>query len=413
MRILQLHNPQEIKQLMQDIKVDPYGIKIMSPKAIPFLVRLDSVSNITANILKQEMLSVGADAAVSRDALTGRAKRTDCLLMGSLAQFNRLNQKLNNQPFGLNKLGADLSRILNNYQKENFTLDLGGYKLNLGRRAHLMGILNLTPDSFSGDGLYASSLPVPACPAGRRQAGLVSRPSSEIVDFAQSLADDGADIIDVGGESSRPGAKSVSLKEELERTIPVIKALAKKIKVPVSIDTCKTEVAKQALDCGAAVINDITGLKNPRMRKLAAKYKAAVVIMHMKGNPRSMQRNPRYVSLTDEIIEYFQKAVKQAQEAGIDKEKIIIDPGIGFGKALEHNLEILRRLGEFKVLGLPILAGPSRKSFIGKILNAAPQERVFGTVAACVLAARCGAKILRVHDVKAVKEALKISEAIN
>ena len=227
------------------------------------------------------------------------------------------------------------------------------------------------------------------------------------------MVKDGADIIDIGGESSRPGAKPLSAKEELARTIPIIKALSKKIKAPISIDTYKPEVAKQALDNGAVMVNDITGLKNAKMARLVARYKAAVVIMHMQGNPRTMQKNPIYGSLLDEIIEYLQKAINRALCAGIAQEKIIIDPGIGFGKTAEHNLKILRRLSELKVLGRPILVGPSRKSFLGKILNAGPRERIFGTVSSCILAVKNGAKIVRVHDVKEVKQALKVFTAID
>ena len=256
----------------------------------------------------------------------------------------------------------------------------------------IMGIVNLTPDSFSGDGLYKTQ--------------------NSIVDFAEKMVEDGADIIDVGGESSRPGAEPVSIEEELQRTIPAVKALSKKIKVPISIDTHKPEVARQALDNGALMVNDITGLNNTEMLRIVAQYKAAVVIMHMQGNPRTMQDNPVYKSLIDEIIEYLDKAIVRAVEAGIDRNKIIVDPGIGFGKTAGHNLEILNRLSELKVLGRPLLVGASRKSFIGKILDSGPQERIFGTVSACVLAVKNGANLLRVHDVKPVSEAIKVAEAI-
>lgn len=394
MRILQLDSPSDIKQIMHDIKVDPYGIDIMFPKAIHYLIRMNAVSNITANILKQEMLSLGGDVAVARGALTGKVKKTDCLLMGNLSQFSRLKQKLNEQPFGLNKLSEELSCALNNYQKDKFILGLGKYKLNLSKRPHIMGILNLTPDSFSGDGLYGRKI-------------------DEIIGRAQKMVKDGVDILDVGGESSRPGARPVALNEELKRVIPVIRFLVKKIAVPISIDTYKPQVARQALDNGALIVNDITGLTTSVMAKVVAQYKAAVVIMHMKGAPCTMQKNPRYVSLIDEILQYLEKAVNRAQDAGIDKDKIIIDPGIGFGKTVEHNLEILHRLCDFKVLGKPILAGTSRKSFIGKILDSKPRERIFGTVSSCVLAVKNGAKIIRTHDVKEVSEALRVSEAIN
>jgi dihydropteroate synthase len=402
LRALQIQSLKSLKQIMQEIKVDNYGIKIMVPKGIDRLIKINSLSCIAANILKQEMLSLGADAAIARDALTGKARKTDCLLMGNLAQFNRLSQKLKAQPFGLSKLAKELTKGLENYQKEEFILDLGKYRLNFKPgRTYVMGIVNLTPDSFSGDGLYSSSV--------------VRKPSSvqNVINFAEKMVKDGADIIDIGGESSRPGAKSISVKEELKRTISVIKLLAKKIKVPISIDTYKPQVARQALDNGAVMVNDITGLRNPKMARLITKYKAGVVIMHMKGNPRMMQRNPIYKSLIDEIMEYLAQAIERACQAGINKNKIIIDPGIGFGKTVEHNLEILKNLSEFKILGRPILVGPSRKSFIGKILDVEPQERIFGTVASCVLAAKFGAQMVRVHDVKAVKQALRVSNAIN
>jgi dihydropteroate synthase len=397
-RILQISDPKNIKQIMHDIKVDPYGIAIMLPKALHYLLRINAVGNITANILKQEMLSQGADTAIARDALTGKAKKTDCLLMGNLSQFRGLNEKLNKQPFGLNKLSQDLSDTLKNYRRDKFILDLGRFRLNLGSRTHIMGIVNLTPDSFSGDGLYKAQ-------SSKLKA------QSQILEYVEQLAKDGADIIDLGGESTRPGAKPVSIKEELSRTIPIIKLLARKINLPISIDTYRPEVARQALDCGAVIVNDISGLRDTKMIKVVASYKAGVVIMHMRGEPRTMQKNPRYVSLMDEIINFLSNAVKLAVAGGIDKEKIIVDPGIGFGKTLEHNLKILKSLEELRVLGRPILVGPSRKSFIGKILNVEASKRIFGTVSACVLAAGSGAKIIRAHDVKEVKQALKIFDA--
>ncbi len=403
MQVLEISNPKDLKKIMQEIKVDPYGIKIMLPKATTHLLKINSISSITANILKQEMLSLGADAAVARGALTGKTQKTDCLLIGNLSQFIRLKEKLKIQPFGLNRLARELSDALANYENDKFILDLGRYKLNLTRRPQIMGILNLTPDSFSGDGWYQGLSP----------SQLKGTLPKGAVPAVEKMVKDGADIIDIGGESSRPGAKPVSVKEELRRTIPVIKTLAKKIKVPISIDTYKPEVAKAALDGGASIINDISGLKNTKMAKVAADYRAGVVIMHMQGRPLTMQRNPVYASLLGEIIAYLKAAIERAKENGVAENQIIIDPGIGFGKTTEHNLEILKRLSEFKVLGRPILVGPSRKAFIGEILGVGSQERIFGTVSSCVLAVRNGAKIVRVHDVLAVRQALKIFEAMD
>ncbi len=399
MQILQIYHPNDIKRTMSNIGVDPYGIKIMLPKAVTYLVRMNSVSNIAANILKQEMLSLGGDVAVSRGALTGKAKLTDCLLMGNLSQLIRLNHKLNKQPFGLAKIAYDLADTLKNFQRDKFTLHLGKYKLNLGKRPHIMGIVNITPDSFSGDGLYVNAK--------------VKTQNAKVLSFVEKIIRDGADIIDIGGESSRPGAKPVSLQEELNRIIPVIKAVRKKFDVPISVDTYKAQVAKQALDNGACLVNDISGLRDKKMADLIAKNKAGVVIMHMRGKPQDMQKNVQYASLTQEITQYLQSSINKAKGAGIGEDKIIIDPGIGFSKTCAHNLEILNRLQEFKILGKPILVGPSRKSFIGKILNASVGERLSGSISACVLAVKNGAKIVRVHDVREVKQALKIFEAVN
>ena len=394
-RILSIQNKQDLLQLFRDLNVDPYGIGIMLPKAIPFLLRIDAITCIAANILKQEMLSVGGDAALPRDVLTGRLKLTDCILIGSHSQLSKLSGKLQKQPFGLAKLASDIKKSINNYSKRSFTLSLRGYRLRLDNRPRIMGIINLTPDSFSGDGLYAKA----------RDPGF-------FVEYAQGMMRDGADIIDIGGESSRPGAKPVSLKEELRRTIPVIRAIAKNIKIPLSIDTYKPEVARAAFDSGACIVNDISGLRDHAMISTVKKYKAGVVIMHMQGTPRSMQKNPQYECVTAEVITYLRDRVLRACDAGIGAENILIDPGIGFGKKLSHNLALLRNLDEFKTLGFPMIVGTSRKGFIGKITGAAAEGRIAGTIASCVLAVEHGAHIVRVHDVKHIKQALQVTRAV-
>jgi dihydropteroate synthase len=395
MRILKIKDPRQIKRLMQDIRVDPYGIRIMLPKAITHLVKINAVSNIAANILKQEMLSLGAEVAVCRGALTGESKKTDCLMMGTLSQFRRLNIKLNRQPFGLGSLAKELAVALNNYEQDRFVLQAANRRIPLGSRTLIMGIINVTPDSFSSDGIWSES-------------GI----KTDIANLAQRLVKEGADIIDIGGESSRPGANPVPLKEELIRVIPAIKAIAKKVRIPISVDTSKPEVARLALDNGAVIVNDISGLRNPQMARIVARNNAGVIIMHMKGTPRNMQSNPTYASLMDEIIQYLKAAQERALDAGVKRENIVIDPGIGFGKSLKDNLSIINNLSELKVLGEPILVGTSRKSFIGKILNSGPSDRVFGTVSTCILAAKNGAHIVRTHDVSEVKQALRIFDEI-
>ncbi|MFH1578181.1 MAG: dihydropteroate synthase [Candidatus Omnitrophota bacterium] len=385
MRIIDTDNIERIRKVMQAIGADNRGIKIMAPKGILRLIKLSNLNSFGANILKQEMLSIGGDVCLSRNTLTGKARFTDCLIMGTLAQYQRLINKLKSQPeiYGIHNLAQDLC------------LSLKGYHYSKTKRTKIMGIINLTPDSFSGDGLLAKGASL-----------------EEIIGHAQYLIDQGAEMLDLGGESTRPGAQSLSVKEELKRIIPVIKRLAKRVKVPISIDTYKPLVAQRAVEAGARIINDITGLRNPRMIKVVAKTKARVIIMHMKGMPRNMQVDPKYKSLLDEIIDYLDAAIKRAEGSGVSKERIIIDPGIGFGKSVGHNLEIIRNLREFKVLGCPVLIGPSRKSFIGKILKLPPQERLNGTLASLVAAVMNGVDIVRVHDIKPAAQAVKIADTI-
>jgi dihydropteroate synthase len=256
----------------------------------------------------------------------------------------------------------------------------------------IMGIVNNTPDSFSGDGFGGDF-------EAAVRAGL-------------SMFDCGADIVDVGGESTRPGAPPVRLDEELMRTTTVIEGLSKVHPGRVSIDTMKPEVAEAALYAGAAIVNDVSGLRNPRMREVVAEHDAAVVLMHMRGDPRTMQVKPRYRDVVGDIMTYLEARIDEAEEAGINPRKIMVDPGIGFGKTIDHNLEILRRLHELRTLGKPIVVGVSRKSFIGRISGMPGNERLSGSIAAAVLAVREGASIVRVHDVKETAIALRVAHAI-
>ncbi len=268
------------------------------------------------------------------------------------------------------------------------------HTLDLSKKTHIMGILNVTPDSFSDGGMYLDK--------------------KTAIDHALKMVDDGADIIDIGGESTRPGAEPVPLEEELRRTIPVIEAISKKVNIPISIDTYKAEVARRAIEAGAAIVNDISGLRfDAEMASVVAESGVAVVVMHIKGTPRDMQKNPEYHDLFGEIIEYLEGSIQIARNAGIQEGRIIIDPGIGFGKRPEHNLQIINQLHRFSVLGRPILIGPSRKSFIGLILdNLSPAERVEGTAAAVAISILKGASIVRVHDVKAMSRVARVADAI-
>ena len=260
-----------------------------------------------------------------------------------------------------------------------------------------MGILNVTPDSFSQDGLWP----------------LIKKNPKKIVALAQRLVNDGADMLDIGGESSRPGSKPISVDEELKRVIPVVKALVKNIKAPISVDTYKPVVAQAALDGGATIINNIMGTHpNKELLKMIKNYQATIILMHIRGTPATMQQHIIYKNLIREIILDLQKSIEICLEIGIKSDRIIIDPGIGFAKTAEQNLKILNHLSELKKLKQPILVGPSRKSFIGKILNKEVHERLIGTIASVCISIIQGAHIVRVHDVAAVKEAVIITEAI-
>jgi dihydropteroate synthase len=258
----------------------------------------------------------------------------------------------------------------------------------------LMGIVNVTPDSFYDGGKRFDS--------------------AKAVADALEMVDSGAEILDVGGESTRPGAQPVPLEEELRRVLPVIRELRKNSNVPISIDTYKEAVARAALDAGADIVNDISALRfDPEMAALVASEKAPLILMHMQGVPRTMQVEPHYQDVVREVQEFLEERIRSAKEAGIAKRQIIVDPGIGFGKTVAHNLALLRDLGSFISLGQPLLVGISRKAFIGKILKAAgPEERLEGSLAAAVAAALSGANIVRVHDVSETHRALRVADAI-
>ncbi|MCE5194517.1 MAG: dihydropteroate synthase [Nitrospiraceae bacterium] len=268
------------------------------------------------------------------------------------------------------------------------------FSLDFTKKTYIMGILNVTPDSFSDGGSFFDK--------------------NTAVKRAVQMVEDGADIIDIGGESTRPGAEPVELEEEIRRTIPVIELIAKKINIPVSIDTYKSEVARRAVDAGASIINDISGLRyDKKMSEIAAKQNIPVVIMHMKGRPKDMQQAPSYEALIPEIMDYFRQSIDIALKSGIPQDKIIIDPGIGFGKNFDHNLEIINRLSEFRLLGKPLLIGHSRKAFIGEILDNAPvSQRLYGTAAVAAISILNGANIIRAHDVKEMADVVKVADAV-
>lgn len=271
------------------------------------------------------------------------------------------------------------------------TINCRGKQLELSSRTHIMGIINCTPDSF-----YSGS---------RR---LDPR---EAIALGIRMVEEGADILDIGGESSRPGSDPVSNEEELNRVLPVIEGLLKSVDVPISIDTYKSSVAKAALELGGHIINDISGLGfDTELGSVAAQYDVPVILMHIKGKPKNMQMNPSYDNVVTEIYEYFKERLKFAIGFGIKKEQVVLDPGLGFGKHLRHNYEIVNGLKKFTNLGCPILVGPSRKSFIQKVLNLPSEEAKEGSLAMATAAILKGAHIIRVHDVKEMKRAAQIAD---
>lgn len=266
----------------------------------------------------------------------------------------------------------------------------GHYQLDLSR-PHIMGIVNVTPDSFSDGGKFSSA--------------------ELAIEHALELVAEGADILDIGGESTRPGATPVSLEDELERVTPVIQALSQKVSVPISIDTYKPEVMRQAIAVGASIVNDIRALQEPGALQVVASSDAGVCLMHMQGNPQTMQMDPQYVNVVQEVSDFLQVRLQAAMDAGIGKERIVLDPGFGFGKRTVHNIALIQNLDKLTAIG-PLLVGLSRKSVLGAIAGGDEQQRLHAGLAASVISAMKGAKILRVHDVKATVDALKVVTAI-
>ena len=274
-----------------------------------------------------------------------------------------------------------------------FTLKWGDHVLKLDQRTHIMGILNVTPDSFSDGGQYFDQ--------------------DKAIEHGLQMAREGADIIDVGGESTRPYAQKISMSEEMDRVIPVIEALSKELTIPISIDTYKGEVAREALEAGASIINDISALRfDPLMASLAANSEVPSVLVHMKGSPGNMQNNPVYEDLITEIIDFLKDAVKRSIKAGIREELVIVDPGIGFGKTFDDNLKIINEFTRLESLGRPVLFGSSNKAFIGHVLDKEPHERDTGTMATVAAGVMNGAHIVRVHNVAKAFETVKMIDAI-
>jgi dihydropteroate synthase len=275
----------------------------------------------------------------------------------------------------------------------NSKISWGDKKLRFGKRTLVMGIVNVTPDSFSDGGQFYDP--------------------QVAISHAKQLVKEGADIVDIGGESTRPGSEAVSSEDELKRVIPVIKGIANEVAVPISIDTYKSEVAKAALDAGASIINDISAMRfDPAIADVAAECGVPLILMHMQGTPRDMQKDPEYKDVIGDIKDFLSERIDFAHSKGVSRDKIIIDPGIGFGKTLKNNYDILKRLNEFSTLGQPILIGTSRKSFIGMTLDVDVTERLIGSLATITMSIMNGVDMVRVHDVKESVQTVRMTDAI-
>lgn len=384
----------EIAQEILRTHCDPEGIGIMTRKARIFPVRLDDVSLKAAPLLKQEMLAVGGDAAHARGIADHSVPHTSVLLLATLGQYRRVLPKLRRQPFHLAAI-ADAVDLALHHATSTVPRTVRGTHRSfvVGERTLVMGVVNVTPDSFSDGGRF-------------RDPDLAAA-------HARQLVRDGADLIDIGGESTRPGALEVSDEEEWERIGPVVQAVHGDLGVPISVDTRHPTVARRALEAGADLVNDVEGLRRPEMREVLRETGAPAIVMHMRGEPATMQSDVEYSDLRGEVFGYLAEATARALGEGIPPDRLLVDPGLGFGKSPEHNLEILRHLRELRSLGFPVVVGASRKSFLGWATGGAPpEERGEAGVAAAVLAAANGADIVRVHDVLPTVRALRFTDAV-
>ncbi|MFW6437651.1 MAG: dihydropteroate synthase [Armatimonadota bacterium] len=378
---------------MGKIGVHPAAAGWMAQKARVQPVRIEGVPGEAAALLKQEMLALGGDCAVHRRVADFNSEAGAIILIGDARMYDRLLERAALQPHGLEEIAREAVAAVRASDEWGLRgLDCAGTVLELGRRTFVMGIVNLTPDSFSGDGLDADV--------------------DAAVEQARAFVEAGADIIDVGGESTRPGSEGVDVDEELERVLPVVEALADEFDVVISVDTSKPEVAQLAVAMGAGMVNDVNGLRATGMAETVAETGAAACIMHMQGSPRDMQQSPSYDDLMTDIYDFLGERVEACGAAGVPRERLLVDPGFGFGKSVEHNIEILRRLRELRSLGCGVLIGTSRKSTIGSVLDAEADERVMGTAATCAIAIANGADVIRVHDVTEMVQVARMTDAV-
>lgn len=391
-RVLRIVGHREAERVMASLGVDSREIGPLTKKVLHRLVQLGPLPNPLARSLKSHFTHIGGDAAIPGSAYDDDGE-SEVILIGQLDQLSRLSRRLTVAVPELRRVGEVLDQALRRDAISGNEVVARDFRLDGERRVHVMGILNVTPDSFSDGGKFEDF--------------------DAAVARGIEMAAEGADIVDVGGVSSRPGASEVEPEIEIERVIPVIRELSKEINVPISIDTTNARVAELAIEAGASIINDISALSlDGAMANVAVQSRAAVILMHMRGTPSTMMHQTFYEDLVGEVWRYLANRVVFAREAGIRAESIVVDPGIGFAKAAEQSLTILRRLGEFRSLGVPLLVGVSRKSFIGEALDLPVAQRLEGTLAAVGWCIFQGAWGVRVHDVKEVSRVCQMVSAI-
>lgn len=384
--------PESAEEVIQDIGFDKAYIKQALSKYRFNLYKIHNLSCPQATIIKQLALSIGADAALHREVITCKVDKTDILLGCTDSQMKILCEKLKKQPFKLPAISENLIEISGITPK---SLKIRETVFDWAKKTYIMGILNVTPDSFSDGGNFDTP--------------------EKAFEHAKYLIKLGSDIIDIGGESTKPFSKEVFPDEELKRVIPVIKKIREfDENIPMSIDTRHAVVAEEAIKAGADIVNDVSGLDwDEKMASVISKLQVPVVIMHSKSSPETMQVNPEYEkNIIDAVYESLSGKIQKAVEAGIKQENIIIDPGIGFGKTLEHNLEIIKRINEFTSLGCPLLVGVSRKSMISNIIDVPPEEREEAGIALNAFLASRGVNIIRVHDTEKHFKAFKVLDRV-
>jgi dihydropteroate synthase len=394
-RVLEGSSFPELARSIARTGSDPEGVGIMTRKARVFPVALRHVPLKASPLLKQELLAVGADAAHARGVADHSVAESDVILLATWGQYRRVLPKLRRQPFQLRTLADEIEAALQHYTQRAPRRVEGAHRsFEVGGHVLVMGVVNVTPDSFSDGGRYL-------------------RPEEAIAQ-ARRLVAEGAQLVDVGGESTRPGATPVDPEEELRRIAPVIEALAADGRVPISVDTRHAATARAAIGLGADVVNDVSGMVDPEMRVVVRETGAAAIVMHMRGTPETMSTETRYEDLRAEVFEELARATDRAEADGIPGAKLLVDPGLGFAKTAPQSLELLAHVGELRSLGYPLLVGASRKSFLGWTLGSAPvEDRLEASVAAAVVAALQGAHLVRAHDVRPTVRALALVDAMH